>query len=515
MSVAEPEAHEAGAFAAPVLATRALFLASPWAAAGLVALAIAQQLAGHLDCDVSWFITFAEKFVDGRVPYVEVTDPNPPAAFLAFVPAVLLARALRIAAEPVVAAFVFAFAGLCIAFTGYVLRYGPSRSRLAWGLLRNGALYLLLVVPEIAFAEREHLALLAMAPMLAALAVGGTTRLPFAARVAAGLGAAVAMSFKPYFALAIALPALAIVWRERSPRVLFGVEMWTAAIALLGYVAAVLIFFPAYWAYALPLIVDVYAPVHESVQTLALRTPAPAYAALLIGLGFAARGLVLGRATLVAVAASMGFFVSFVMQGKGWINHAYPGLALILFAWALFALDELRLPSAPLRGTRERLVKFLFVPAFCAAPAFFGVINQVADIEEHKGLRAAIARLAPAHPRMIAMARQLDFGHPVVRQVGGQWVGRQNALWASSFVAQLMPDAASDPSYRARLENYRHEDLAAFAEDVRKGRPDVILVENKATREFVSRRPETSGILDHYDKGGTAGEIEIWLRKMD
>ena len=71
---------------------------------------LAQQAIGELNCDVSWFITFAERVLDGATAYRDISDPNPPAAFLLYMPAVLVARALgvRVEAATVVAALVMA-----------------------------------------------------------------------------------------------------------------------------------------------------------------------------------------------------------------------------------------------------------------------------------------------------------------------------------------------------------------------------------------------------------------------
>ncbi|PPD46228.1 MAG: hypothetical protein CTY15_02350 [Methylocystis sp.] len=495
-------------------------LASPWTTIALVLIGVAQQIAGHLDCDVSWFLTFAEKYLDGAVPYVDVTDPNPPASFLAMAPAVLLARGFAVAVEPVAAGLVFLFAGLSIAVCGLIFRSGAARSREDWRLLLNAAVFLFFVAPALVFAEREHIALLALAPMLATLAAsaeGGCV--PLALRILAGLGAGVAVCFKPFFALAVALPALAAAWRERSPRLLLTAEMAAAVALCLVYGAATLALFPAYAQYALPVIVDVYQPARDAFVNLALFSLAPFHLALLAALvavsarGFAhppvAPGFVAPAAARICAFASAGFLAGFFLQGKGWSNHAYPGIALVLLAWCFFALD--RHPRA--RAARDgRLFKFVFLPAFIAAPFMFGTLKVLADIEEHPGLRAEIARAAPAHPRVIVMARQLDYGHPVTRQLDGAWVGRPNALWTASLSAYLLRDV-KDPAWRARLEEYRRRDLAGFTDDVRSGRPDVIVVEDKDTREWVLKQPETASVLDGYEKAGQAEEIEVWTRK--
>ncbi|MGJ0509913.1 MAG: hypothetical protein ACR652_22860 [Methylocystis sp.] len=498
----------------------AAIFASPWTTLALLCLALAQQIAGHLDCDVSWFITFAEKVADGAVPYVDVTDPNPPAAFLALVPAVALARALGLAVEPVVAGLVFFAAGLSLGLCALIFRAGAPRSREEWRLLLNAAVFLLLVAPAFVFAEREHVALLALAPMLASLAVcaeGGRVAVPL--RVLAGLGAGIAVCFKPFFILAIILPAAALALRERSIRLLLTPEAIIAGGLCALYGAATLVFFPAYAHYALPTILEVYQPAREGWVKLALLSAAPFNVALLLGLAVAAaRGFahpsaapafVAPAAARVCAFASAGFLAGFFIQGKGWTNHAYPGLALALLAWCFFLLHAHPRARAACDGGP---FKFVFLPIFICLPALFGAANLISDGEEHPGLRAELARVAPAHPRLIAMARQLDFGHPVTRQLAGTWVGRPNALWTASFAAHLIREAP-DEATRARLEAYRRRDLAGFAADVRAGAPDAIIVEDKGTREWVLKQAETAGVLEGFEKTGEAGEIELWTRK--
>lgn len=512
--------RHASAFLAHQPARLAQSLSSPLISLLLALLAIVQQIVGHTDGDVSWFITFAEKYVDGAVPYVDITDPNPPAAFLAFAPAVRIARAFGFAVEPVAAAMVFVFIAGAFASSALILRYAARRSRETWGLLLNASLFLFAVAPEFLFAEREHIAVLALLPMLASLIVtaeGGRASLTL--RIIAGLGAGVAMCFKPFFALAVALPLIVEAWRARAPRMLLSLEALVAAGVSLAYLAATRALFPAYFDYALPVIAEVYQPARESWGNLALRTLAPFNIVLLAGLmaasarGFAtppvATGFVTPPAARVCAFASLGFLVSFFVQGKGWMNHAYPGVTLALLAWCAFVLDKHPRAQAARSG---RLFKFIFLPAFIAAPAMFGAAKQLGDVEEHPGLRAAIARVAPANPRVIALARQLDFGHPVTRQLGGVWVGRANALWTASFANYLL-NSTKDPALRARLIAHRQRDYADFAEDVRDGRPDVIVGEDASTRAALAREPALAHVLDDYEKAATAEAIEIWTRK--
>ena len=488
------------------------FLASPLLSVALIVVAIAQQACGHIDSDVSWFLTLAEKFLDGRFSPDDMVDPNPPIAILSLVPAFPLARLLHAPVEAVLVAFVLAFALLSIGLSGYILRFGAARGALERALLLNGGIYLLLVTPALVFAQREHLALLAMAPMLAALAVDrGKDSPPRVVRLLAGFGCAVAVSFKPFFALAVVLPALAVAWRERSIRVFLTLEMLTAGAASVLLALSVVVFFPVYSASIAAFGLDVYGVAHESLINFLAKTLAPYYVACAIGLLILARGVPKGIEARTAFLASLGFFLCFVLQRKGWINHAYPAIALLFFAWLSHALDVAR--DEP--GVAHPLVRFFFVPLLIASPFCFGGGGQWTDAEEHPGLLAAAASHAPPRPRVIALAYNCDVGHPLTRRLRGQWVGHPCSLWTTSYVDQLLMSSPSDPAYRARLAEYRRRDLTTFARDVEEGRADVIVVESPRLREWSAKQPEIAGALASFEKTGEAGEAEVWTRRAN
>ncbi len=487
-------------------------LASPLLSVALIVAAIAQQASGHIDSDVSWFLTLAEKFLDGRFSPDDMVDPNPPIAILSLVPAFPLAHLLHAPVEAVLVALVLVFALLSIGLCGYILRFGAARSALERGLLLNGAIYLLLVTPALIFAQREHLALLAMAPMLAALAVDrGEDGPPRVVRVLAGLGCAIAISFKPFFALAVVLPALAVAWRERSIRVFLTPQMLTAGAVSVLLALSVVVFFPVYSASITAFGLDVYGVAHESLINFLAKTLAPYYVACAIGLLILARGVPKGLEARTAFLASLGFFLCFVLQRKGWINHAYPAMALLFLAWLAHALDLAR--KEP--GVAHPLVRFFFVPLLIASPFCFGGGGQWADAEEHPGLLAAAASRAPPRPRVIALAFNCDVGHPLTRRLHGQWVGHPCSLWTTSYVDQLLNSSPSDPAYRARLAEYRRRDLTTFARDVDEGRADVIVVESSRLREWSAKQPEIAGVLASFEKTGEAGEIEVWTRRAN
>jgi len=508
---ARPFNWEKSAIGAPAGALA--LLAHPLTTLVLLLIAAVEQAAGHIDSDVSWLITVGEKFLAGVAPYADIVEPNPPMSFLSLAPAILIAQLLHMPVEPVLVALVFAGALIAFGLGSYALRLGAPRSGLEWRLMLNGAIWLALIAPALLFAQREHLALLAMAPLLAGLSVDRSDgRMPRIVCLLQGIGGGVAVAFKPFFGLAVLLPALAVAWRERSPRVLLTLEFIAFSVASVVSVAAIWIFFPAYFTRIVPFNLDVYSAAPETLSNFLTPPLGFIYLALAIGLVTAGRGTPRGVAPLIAFWASVGFFLCFLAQRKGWINHAYPALALILFSWLLFVVEEARM--SPGGGVmRWPLVKFFFLPAFVATPLFFGVIEQFSDGEEFPGLRAAVAAHTPAHPRLMALSANCSVGHPLTRRLQGRWVMRPCALWASVLATQLWSGSETAPAYRARLEAYRRQDMAGFAEDVDKGRPDAIIIETPGLRDWALRQPVLAAAMAPFEKAAVAGGTEVWTRR--
>src|SRR5262249_14212557 len=131
-------------------------------------LAAALRLVIHVNTDVSWLITLDEKTLAGARPYVDFLEVNPPASILLYMPAVVFAHALDARPEAVVIALVFALALASLAFSARLLRgLLDDDGRLTLGAV---AAFALLVLPCYAFAQREHIALIAILPMLAVYA---------------------------------------------------------------------------------------------------------------------------------------------------------------------------------------------------------------------------------------------------------------------------------------------------------------------------------------------------------
>lgn len=487
-------------------------LAAGWpAAVAIVGFAVLQQAVGHLNGDVSWFITFAERVLGGARPYVDIGDPNPPAAFLVYMPAVLAAQATGLRAEFFVGVELFALVVASLVLTARVLRPLVRGNAENAGLLRNAALWVLLVVPGFGFAEREHVALVAILPLLATFVMRaegqGVALLP---ALFAGVAGGAALSFKPHYALAVGFAALAAALARRSVAILVRPELFAAGSIMAAHALAVWICFPDYVTRMLPLALDVYAPARHGALAILFWPPVLANAGLLAAVAIGAKRLAAPARVGVLVAASAGFLLTVGVQAKLWFNHAYPGLALAALAAVVLWLGR--------RGTSpaaDRFGRLCALPALACALFFFAPTMSVPGAEEHRGLRDAIRAVAPAKPKIAALAEQLDLGHPVVRELGGTWVGRQNALWITNCVNQILATSHIDDARRDKLQAYARQDRQDFADDVAAGRPDVLVVETSGLRRWAERQPEFAGFFDRYRHAADAAEVEIWTLRLD
>ncbi len=490
-------------------ASQARILGSWPVAAAIVIAAMAQQAIGHIDGDDSWFITFAEKILDGARAYVDVSDPNPPAGFLAYMPAVIAARWCGLRAEAGVVVEILLAVLASLALSGAIMRRAHLIGDDEVGLWRNAALWIFLFAAGFGFAEREHFAVLACLPLLAAMSARGAHGAASAPQaVAAGVCGGVALAFKPYYALPLAAAALVACLRRRSLAPLAAPENFIAVATFVAYLALVRFAYPDYVTQVLPLAVEVYAPARHAMSEVLVSPPFLFNLALIAAFSGASR--ILGadwRATALAVA-SAGFLAAYVIQAKIWFNHAYPGIALGALACVVLATG--RRAAAP--EAAACFARLCVAPALVCAPFFAAVTINLTGAEEYPGLTAAVRANAPTHPKIAALAQQLDVGHPLTRRLDGTWIGTQNALWIDNCVRQILVATHVAGVARERLLGYAQAERTQLAADLAKGSPDVVLVESAALRKWAESKAEFAGLLDGFVRKAQVGDIEVWAR---
>lgn len=456
--------------------------------------AVVQSLFVPLDGDVSWLITVAEKVLAGNRLYVDLFEVNPPASVWLYVPMAWLAHLTGLRAEAVVAGAAILVALGCSLTTLRLARGLDAPSPPALAVILG---FVTLILPGGLFAQREHFAVLLAIPVLSAcasVASGRSLRLPSSA--AAGLAAALVIIIKPHFALAIVPAAGWAAWKARSVRS-FVPGLLAATALLAAYAAAVLAYARAYFDY-LPLLAGTYLHMRETWPRM-LAGPSVFTPAALLALAALLRPVRIPPLVVALFLGMAGFALAAVIQGKSYANHALPGATLAVAGFTTLLL------TGGITRERQRLVG-------AAALLMTGIaLFSTYRILPQPGLAETLRRVAPVRPSMITLGTELVTGHPAVRNVDGRWVGSRASLFTVAGV-QYRRHSPMPPSERAQLERWYREDVQSFADDVARGRPDVVLVEVPEKR-WIAREPVLVNAMRPYRYAARAGEIEIWLRR--
>src|SRR5206468_72432 len=172
--------------------------------------------------------------------------------------------------------------------------------------------------------------------------------------------------------------------------------------------------------------------------------------------------------------ASAGFTVAGLIQAKGYLNHALPGMALGFVGLVLLALE----PSVD-RGRRN------FVLVATAALACLE-LYAMASIQPMPGLAQAVTRVAPPRPSVITLGPDLLTGHPLVRNVNGRWAGSRAGMYIAVAAHSELSAGHPDP----RLLRWYRADVDAFVKDVQRERPDVVLVDARPELAWLREEPK-------------------------
>ena len=479
----------------------------PWLVLALLfAAALWLRHAVAANTDVSWLLTAAGKMLSGGRLYVDVIETNPPIAVLAYLPALWLAGALGVPAEIVVDGLVFAAILGSLAIVAKILRtsavlQGLPRWPLAWL-----GFAVLAILPAQTFGQREHIAVVVLLPMLALIARRMQQEAPPRwAVLVAGLGAAVALAFKPQFGIGLGCAVAASCVHARNWRLVATPEnLLTAAFAAL-YLAATVVLYPEYVTVILPLLRDVYLPVGLSLSDM-LDRPAISLWAIAI---LAAR--LLGRrrsvvALLVLLSSSAGFAVVYLLQRKGWPYHSYPALALALLGFGVALLADVP-DGRPGRIWRGAAL-LLLAAVFARSMLWFDVAFDA------RPLQAAVARLGP-HPAVLAISGEPGIGHPLVRALGGSWVSRQQGLWVATYADYLRRNGPLSPDREAALDAHAARERAMLVEDIRRMKPTVVLVDDLTGRgsAWLAAHPDVALLLKDYRLADTVNRVAILTRR--
>jgi len=428
--------------------------------------------------DIAWLLYVAQQWLAGRQLYVDLIEVNPPMiVWILALPAALSAAlgvAAKFAAVPFFAACVLSSAGWC----ARLLRgYGPLGAAPLPLFAATGTVLLVLPGPE--FGQREHLLVAAALPYLCIFARsldGGPTQ-P-AGETIAGILAGVGCALKPQFLLAFVL--LEILGRMRGLRLVRRMTI-SAALTLLLYVAAVLLFFPAYFTNAIPLGLALYGA--SDVGWLQLLSDSRAVLladAVAFMLWWSSRDKLRDRALPLTLAVfAAGAILVWLLEEKSWFYHRLPAsifttLALVYWVSVL---------GRPEIGRRAAFLMVIFVPLGLLGVGRAAISRWQEQIEIAAGSRLTAERKLEQVIRSersrsyIAFSQWIGLGFPVVNNTGVKWSSRFDSMWA--LVGEV---------WRCKIDSDARRDWPVHSwvvEDFLAGRPDLAVVDEREGIDYI------------------------------
>ena len=284
----------------------------------------------HLNHDVSYFVHFSRWLLQGRTLGSDLHDGNLPMVWGLFMPSAALVQS-NLLDEPT---------AVRVVFWAYFLdqhrvvdRRVVTAGAAATALPRSGWVVAFVLVatlgPGFSFGQREHACVLFAMPYLAAAVLrlqgGQIPRKSIA--ICIGVLAGIGFALKPYFLAIPALVELLLLARLGWRSLLVRVESLVLGLTVLAYVVTAVLLIPDYLKFTIGLTRSTYwaydsanFPVHPRAATSTSRNPL--CTALLIALVTRTWS----RQHTVMLLAGLGYSVSYFVQSKGFVYHAYPVL---------------------------------------------------------------------------------------------------------------------------------------------------------------------------------------------
>ncbi len=453
----------------------------------LLLLGLILEFGRPINHDVAWTLEAARASQAGAVLYRDILEINPP---LIFWLSGLVNRGADVTGMAPAPVYRLGTLLLAMASALALWHFAPAEHRTG-----AAALLLLLAVLGIGwdFGQREHLIVLLAIPFVAMSA--DERRHTTAVVAGCAFAAAIAICFKPQYALVVALTA-GLLLRGRRLAVALGMLILTGA----AYLAAIKAFSPDYVG-AVELLGPSYVRWATRPQSSLMGQPAVFVPALLLALeAMAPRNR--SKWTVAWLAAATASASVVALQAKGFHYHYFPAIA-----FAVLAAHSMR--GGPHGSAALLLASLTIVPL--AEPIWSPGVRRWRASQ-----REAITALGFERPgaSIVAITPALPEVFPAVTLAGLRWQGTFPHVWWP-FVE------VTSPADRRRRDSL----TTRLVHDVAVGVPDLIAIERpdlSAARrpgipsmlQLVEREESLMETLDqHYLPPVTAGPFLLYRRR--
>ncbi|MCB9989839.1 MAG: hypothetical protein H6867_00485 [Rhodospirillales bacterium] len=457
----------------------------PYAVPVLILLLLGGGLFVHLHAlinhDIGWYLVAGAQFLDGGRLYETIfIEVNPPLALFLTMPPVLLSKLSGLNAVPLFILYIYGLSVFSLWLCDRFLRLDPAISR----GFRHGFLLLFALALTFAigteFGQREHMMLAFIMPyiLLQARRAAGQGSCCRTKAVLAGALAALGFALKPHYLLLPAALELYRLYRTKDWRAVFRAETITMALVILAYLAAIAHWTPEYLQTVMPYAIESYnAAYRNPFWTLLVRPET-----LFLPFGFALHLMTRKTQSLPQLADILFlcagcFFLTYLVQMKGWSYHLYPSSTCLLLGLGVTFFGQTRSQEvSALRRTVTVLALELTLLLAAVHISHGTYKNPFMDealplVEKHA-----------ADQPIALFGTNVWPGFPLVNYSSASWGMRFPTLWMLPGILQKKEHAAAEETLRyAQIETYVTNSVI---EDLKHYRPALVFVDVRRNKSY-------------------------------
>jgi len=457
-------------------------------------------------CDQGLYLSMAQLLLEGRVPYVDMFDVNPPLAIYFQLIPVLVSKYFHV---PVT---------LCFSMYIYALNF-VSCFLIAWMLLavRRYSAVLLAVCALVGFAyfnqiqrldfgQREHIFCILYAPffILRYLRWEGFKPGRYQA-IIVGAFAGIGLAFKPHFMLMACAPE--VVWwlRTGKLRPLVAVEVQAAIAVILLYLFHFLFLPPAEMKAFFDFVVPIYKEGYSYYVTSPIWNMAANWRSDFLFLAFVSVcALALARQSSLALAACAFSFMSaliYALAGQSWSCHMVAVRMGNIIALSVELCLFFQLISTSVTGA-ERISRTVIAAMIAGILGGGSYLNHAAhiDAEERANCQPfALSRLgykgigpvedldgfvmscldnSDENDSVLFICAAMAPGYPVINQTGRRPASRFLHGMMLPILTYIIDRNDLDSKKKKRFIADKQQVIKWYADDIAKNRPKLIYIQD-------------------------------------
>jgi putative flippase GtrA len=427
----------------------------------------------NLTHDVSWQFWIARQMVHGVPLYERIMEINPPLWFWMAMPLVEIAEYIPVQADRLYIIAIILLSLYSALVTGRFLKPDDAAKRFA---IMAALLAFFWIGPLYDFGQREQLTIILTLPYCALIFKRQQNEpVPNALALFIGISAAAGFALKHYFVLVPVALEIWFLWHLRGPylkRISGAFRIETIALALCAacYVAAILIFHPAFLSKIVPLVSASYIGYESPFITQLFRVEIVIWVFVLASMK-AMRAKVGQRDQSIGdvlAIAGVAFCASYFLQQKGWQYHAIPGTVCLALLGFHYLINQRELPKAIIAYPAAFLAILLFVMT--------GVTRGPYNSEWAKNMEQHFAEMHRGNSMMILTTDPRRV-FPFVEQYQVKWPSRYFSFWMISAISKaengsgLGKPVPMTPALRQLSVDIRRETL----EDMKCHTPEILL----------------------------------------